>query len=192
MLHYYLLPRLLLGGSHRLHRNGNSIGCARDFGLLPSQLAEIVQRGLIRGVKGIDFLADYQSVLSALLHAGTNAGCGGGGGEPSLHVLSAAHGIAKLSRQGLGAARSHARDDSQSGAQCPHPHPTLQHPQTRHKSPSCSTVILRRERLSRKAVCCFKHHEQRSELSAQVQVVALIASAHATAGSLSPSSRLRA
>ena len=57
------IPRLLLGGSHRLHRNGISVGCARDFGLLPSQLAEVVQRGLIRGVKGIDFVADYQSVL---------------------------------------------------------------------------------------------------------------------------------
>src|ERR1700736_4484028 len=109
------IPPLLLGGSHRLHRNGISVGCARDFGLLPSQLAEVVQRGLIRGVKAIDFVADYQSLLSALLHAGTNAGCGGGGGEPSLHVLSAAHGIANLSRKGLGAARSHARHDSQSG-----------------------------------------------------------------------------
>src|SRR6266404_4379418 len=85
--------RLLLGGSHRLHRNGISVGCARDFGLLPSQLAEVVQRGLIRGLKGIDFVADYQSVLSAFLDAGTNAGCGG---EVPLHVLSAAHGIANL------------------------------------------------------------------------------------------------
>src|ERR1700730_19374164 len=87
------LPPLLLGGSHRLHRNGISVGCARDFGLLPSQLAEVVQRGLIRGLKGIDFVADYQSVLSALLHAGTNASCGG---DPSLHVLSACHRIANL------------------------------------------------------------------------------------------------
>jgi hypothetical protein len=67
LLHLTLEPlfRFLLGGSHRLHRNGISVGCARDFGLLPSQLAEFVQRGLIRGVKGIDFVADYQSVLSA-------------------------------------------------------------------------------------------------------------------------------
>jgi len=33
-----ILPRFLLGGSHRLHRNGISVGCARNFGLLPSQL----------------------------------------------------------------------------------------------------------------------------------------------------------
>jgi hypothetical protein len=32
------LPRFLLGGSHRLHRNGISVGCAHNFGLLPSQL----------------------------------------------------------------------------------------------------------------------------------------------------------
>src|SRR5712672_1968903 len=85
------IPRLLLGGNHRLHRNGISVGCARDFGLLPSQLAEFVQRGLIRGVKGIDFVADYQSVLAALLHAATNTGCGG---DPTFSVLSTAHGIA--------------------------------------------------------------------------------------------------
>jgi hypothetical protein len=30
------IPHLLIGGSHRLHRNGISAGCARDFGLFPS------------------------------------------------------------------------------------------------------------------------------------------------------------
>ena len=44
--------RPLLGGSHRLHRNGISVGCARDFGFVPCQLVECVQRGLIGGVKG--------------------------------------------------------------------------------------------------------------------------------------------
>ena len=32
----------LLGGSHRLHRNGGAVGRARDFSLVPSQLVECV------------------------------------------------------------------------------------------------------------------------------------------------------
>src|ERR1035441_1778091 len=47
------IPQPLLGGCHRLHRNSISVGCARNFGLLPSQLVEFVQRGFIRGVRGI-------------------------------------------------------------------------------------------------------------------------------------------
>jgi hypothetical protein len=34
--------RDLLGGSHRIHRNGVAVSRARDFGLLPSQLVERV------------------------------------------------------------------------------------------------------------------------------------------------------
>src|SRR6266436_5740856 len=78
---------LLFSGSHRLHRNGISIGCARNFSLLPSQLVEFVKRGLIRGIEGINLVADYQSVLSAFLHAGTNAICGG---DPLFHVRRSA------------------------------------------------------------------------------------------------------
>src|ERR1019366_1482206 len=104
------VPRLLLGGSHRLHRNGISVGRARDFGLLPSQLVELVQRGLIRGVKGIDLVADYQSVLGAFLHAGTNTGRR----VAPLPVLGAAHGVADLSGKGLSAARGHSGHNSQS------------------------------------------------------------------------------
>src|SRR5450756_2028488 len=89
------IPRLLLGGSHRLHRNGISCCCARNFGLFPSQLVEFVQRGLIRSVKGINLVADYQSVLSAFLHADTNAGCGG---DPPL--LSLIH-ISEPTRLGM-------------------------------------------------------------------------------------------
>jgi hypothetical protein len=129
-------PRLLLGGSHRLHRNGISVGCARDFGLLRSKLAEAVQRGLIRGVKGIDFVADYQSVLSAFLHAGTNAVCGGE--APSMCL--APHMASLTFPVSLGAASGHARHDSQSGAQHHRRHPNLQHLQTRHKSSSCSPL----------------------------------------------------
>jgi hypothetical protein len=56
---------------------GISVGCARYFGLLPSELIEFVKRGFIRGVEGIDLVADYQSVLSAFLHTDTNAIRGG-------------------------------------------------------------------------------------------------------------------
>src|ERR1039458_1737388 len=97
------IPSFLLGGGYGLHWSGISVGCASNFGLLPSQLVEFVQRGLIRGVKGINLVADYQSVLSAFLHADTNAGCGG---DPPLSVLGPAHGIANLSGKGLGVARS--------------------------------------------------------------------------------------
>jgi len=37
-----------------------SAGGARDFGLLPRQLIQFVQRGFIRCFKGIDFVADDQ------------------------------------------------------------------------------------------------------------------------------------
>ncbi len=87
---------------------------SRNFRLLPSQLVELVQRGLILRVKDMDLIPDYQSVVSACLHAGTNAICGG---DISLRVLGPAHGIANLSGESLGAARDHARNDSQSGAQ---------------------------------------------------------------------------
>jgi len=70
------LGSLLGGGSHRLHRDGIAIRCVRDFGLFPSQLVEFVQRGLIRRVDGGHFVIDHQSILSALLHASTNAVCG--------------------------------------------------------------------------------------------------------------------
>src|ERR1017187_9511523 len=116
-----ILP-LLLSGSHRLHRNSISVGCARNFGLPPSQLVEFVQRGFIRGVEGKNLVANYQSVLGAFLHADTNTGCGS---DPLLHVLSAAHGIAYLSGKGLGAASSLARHNSQSRAQHHRRHPNL-------------------------------------------------------------------
>src|ERR1035438_5430309 len=130
--------RPLLGGSHRLHRNGISGGCARNFGLLPSQLVEFVQRGFVRGIEGVNLVANYQSVLSAFLHADTNAGCGR---NPTLRVFSTAHGIANLSGKGLGAVRSHAWHNSQSRAQHHRRYPNLQHPQTRHKSSSCFPLL---------------------------------------------------
>src|ERR1019366_9066825 len=134
-----ILP-LLLSGCHRFHSNGISVGRARDLGLVPSQLVEFVQRGFIRGIEGINLVANYQSVLSAFLHADTNTGCGG---DPLLHVLSAAHGIAYLPGKSLGAVRSHAWHNSQSRAQHHRRHPNLQHPQTRHKpSSSCFPLWL--------------------------------------------------
>ena len=36
------IPRLLLGGSDRLHRNSIAVGCTRNFGLLPSQIVQFV------------------------------------------------------------------------------------------------------------------------------------------------------
>src|ERR1019366_2282594 len=118
---------------------GISVGCASNFGLLPSQLVEFVQRGLIRGVKGINLVADYQSVLSAFLHAGTNAICGG---DTPFRVLSAAHGLANPSGEGLATTCGHARHASQSGAQHPRCNPTLQHPQTRHNSSFGSPLLI--------------------------------------------------
>src|ERR1035438_9858432 len=54
----------------------------------PSQFVEFVQHGLILRVKGIDLVPDYQGVVSAFLHAGTTAICGG---DISLRVLGPAH-----------------------------------------------------------------------------------------------------
>jgi hypothetical protein len=82
---------LLLSRSHRLHRNSISVGCARNFGRLPIQLIEFVKHGFIRGIEGINLVADHQSLLSAFLHADTNAICGG---DIPFSVLSAAPGIA--------------------------------------------------------------------------------------------------
>src|ERR1035438_3787575 len=59
---------LLLSGCHRLHRNSISVGCARNFGLLPSQLVEFVQRGFIRGIEGIN-------LGNPLAHCRAETGC---------------------------------------------------------------------------------------------------------------------
>src|ERR1017187_5029753 len=158
-----ILP-LLLSGSHRLHRNSISVGCARNFGLLPSQLVEFVQRGFVRGIEGINLVADHQSVLSAFLHADTNAGCGR---NPTLRVFSTAHGIANLSGKGLGAVRSHAWHNSQSRAQHHRRYPNLQHPQTRHKSSSCFPLLRLGRGLSPVVPRRVKHSAEHTPHSVQ-------------------------
>src|SRR6202521_5887030 len=83
--------------SHRLYRDRGAVHFSGYLCLGAGQIVQLVERGLIRGLQCVDFVADHECVLRSMLHADARALRG-----LALHfVFCPAHSVADFTGQGL-------------------------------------------------------------------------------------------
>src|ERR1700682_3356861 len=95
-----LLPSRPCG--HRLYRDRGAVHFSRYFCLRPRQIVQLIERGLIRGLERVDFVAGDECVLRSMLHADARAIRG----LPFHFVFRPTHGVADFAGQGLALAGS--------------------------------------------------------------------------------------